>query len=153
MWLRQYALIAQQADTARAYLIRPHGEQRVVGYYALAAGSIEPQDASDRLAAGAGRHPIPVIVLTRLGVDVRDQRRGLGAELMYDAFLQTAAVADRVGARALLIHAESPTAAAFYRRVDPAFEELPGDPLQVILLMKDLRGGIRKAAKREIGGG
>lgn len=145
-WLRDYALIAQQADTARVYVIRPHGEQRVCGYYALAAGSIEPEEASPRLARGTGRHPIPVVVLTRLGVDLRDQERGLGSELVYDAFLQTAAIADHVGARALMIHAETPDAAAFYRRLDPAFEQLPGDPLQIVLLMKDLRTAIKKAA-------
>jgi ribosomal protein S18 acetylase RimI-like enzyme len=145
-WLRSYAVVAQQADTARVYVIRPDGEQRVAGYYALAAGSIEPDEASVRLSRGTGRHPIPVVVLIRLGVDVRDQGRGLGSELVYDAFLQTAAIADRVGARALMIQAESPRAAAFYRRLDPAFEELPGDPLQIVLLMKDLRRAIQDAA-------
>jgi GNAT superfamily N-acetyltransferase len=146
-WLRDYSLIAQQADTARVYVIRPRSKQRVAGYYALAAGSIEPDEASVRLARGTGRHPIPVVVLTRLGVDLRDQRRGLGSELVYDAFLQTAAIADRVGARALMIQAESPRAADFYRSLDPAFEELPGDPMQIVLLMKDLRAAIRKATK------
>jgi hypothetical protein len=79
-------------------------------------------------------------------VDVRDQRRGLGAELVYDAFLQAAAAGARVGARALLIHAETPDAADFYRRVDPAFEALPSEPLHLVLLMKDLRAAIRAAA-------
>ena len=105
-WLRKHALLAQQADTARVYVVRPHEEQRVAGYYALAAGSIEPDHGSARLAAGVGRHPIPVVILARLGVDLRDQRHGLGRELVRDALMQTAAVASRIGARALLIHAE-----------------------------------------------
>ena len=145
-WLRSFALIAQRADTARVYVIRPHDQQRVAGFYALAAGSVEVDEASNRLAKGVGRHPIPVVVLTRLGVDVRDQRQGLGAELVYDSFLQTMAVADVVGARALLVHAETSKAAAFYRRIDPAFAELPGNPLHIVLLMKDLRAAVRKAA-------
>lgn len=145
-WLRRYALIAQLADTARVYVIRPHGEKRIAGFYAIAAGSVEVEDARTRLSKGTGRHPIPLIVLTRLGVDLRDQGRGLGSELVYDAFLQAATVADIVGARALLIHAETPAAADFYRRLDPAFEELPGNPLHIVLLMKDLRAAVRKAA-------
>lgn len=149
MWLRQYALIAQRADTARVYVIRPHGEQRVAGYYAIAAGEIATEEASARLAKGTGAyHPVPLIVLTRLGVDIRDQARGLGSELVFDAFLQTASIADRVGARALLIHAETPRAASFYRRLDVAFEELPGNPLHIVLLMKDLRRAIRQASRR-----
>jgi GNAT superfamily N-acetyltransferase len=145
-WLRRFALLAQQADTARVYVIRPHGDRRVAGYYALAAGAVEGPDAPARLASGAGRHPILMIILTRLGVDLRNQGRGLGAELVYDAFLQTAAISERVGARALLIHAETAEAARFYTRIDPAFAPSPSDPLHLALLMKDLRAAIRKAA-------
>jgi len=146
-WLRKYALGAQQADTARVYFVRPHGERRVAGYYALAAGSVEPDLGSPRLTAGAGRYPVPVIILARLGVDLRDQRAGLGRELVRDAFLQTAAVADQVGARALVIHAETAEAATFYRRLDPAFEPATADPLQLILLLTDIRAAVRRAAR------
>ena len=147
-WLRRHALLAQQADTARVYVVRSHGERRVAAYYALAAGSVEPDLGSPRLAAGAGRHPIPVVILARLGVDLRDQRQGLGRELVRDAFLQTAAVAERIGARALLIHAETAEAADFYRRLDPAFEPSTADPRQLILLLKDLRAAVQRAATK-----
>ena len=152
-WLRQFAWQAQQSDTARVYVIRPHGEPRIAGYYAVAAGAIEPSLGTARLAAGAGRYPVPVVILTRLGVDLRDQGHGLGSELVRDAFLQTAAVAQRIGARALLIHAEDATAAAFYARLDPAFEPSRGDPLHLILLLKDLRSAIRRAAATKSGAG
>ena len=144
-WLRQYGLLAQQADTARVYVIRRHRERRVAGYYALSAGAVAPIEASRRLARGVGRHPIPVILLSRLGVDDRDQHRGLGTELVRDAFLQTASIADRVGARALLVHAETADAGRFYRRLDPAFEPGSTDPLHLVLLMKDLRRAVAKA--------
>lgn len=147
-WLRRYALVAQRADTARVYAIRPHGEKRIAGFYALAAGSVDVDDATTRLSKGTARHPIPVIVLTRLGVDLRDQGQGLGSELVYDAFLQTATVAELVGARALLIHAETTAVTGFYRRLDPAFEQLPGNPLHIVLLMKNLRAAISRAADK-----
>jgi hypothetical protein len=89
-----------------------------------------------------------VIILTRLGVDLRDQGRGLGSELIRDAFLQTAAIAHRIGARALLIHAETAEVRSFHVGLDPAFEPSPADPLQLVLLLKDLRAGIRDAAAR-----
>ena len=147
-WLRRYALLAQQADTARVYIVRPHGERRVAAYYALAAGSVEPDLGSARLTAGAGRHPVPVVILARLGVDLRDQRQGIGRELVRDAFLQTAAVAERIGARALLIHAETAEAAGYYRRLDPAFEPSNADPLQLLVLLKDLRAAVQRAARQ-----
>ena len=150
-WLKQYALLAQQADTGRVFVTCPHDEARVVGYYALSAGSIEPEAAPARVAAGTGRYPIPIVVLTRLGVDVSEQGRGLGSALVRDAFLQVAAVATRVGVRALMIHAGSPEAAAFYLRLDPAFVFVPGHPLHLCLLLKDLRKAIRQMPLRASG--
>lgn len=147
-WLRRHALLAQQADTARVYVVRPHRERRVAAYYALAAGSIEPDLGSARLAAGAGRYPVPVAILARLGVDLRDQRQGLGRQLVRDAFMQTAAVAERIGARAMLIHAETEEAAGFYRGLDPAFEPSTADPLHLILLLKDLRAAVQRGARQ-----
>jgi GNAT superfamily N-acetyltransferase len=148
LWLRRYALIAQQADTARVYVACRKGEASVAGYYALTAGSVAPEAAPARLARGVGRYPIPVVILTRLGVDLDEQGRGLGRALVRDALLQTASAATLIGVRALLIHAESAQAAAFYTRFDPAFEPSPSDPLHLVLLLKNIRAAIRAAAAR-----
>jgi GNAT superfamily N-acetyltransferase len=145
-WFRQYALQAQQADTARVFVACRRVDQSVAGYYALSAGSVEPDDATARLAAGTGGYPVPVVILARLGVDLREQGRGLGRALLRDALLQVAAVSTQVGVRALLVHAESPGAARFYTHFDPAFEQLPGDPLHLVLLLKNIRAGLRNAA-------
>jgi GNAT superfamily N-acetyltransferase len=145
-WLRRHALQAHRADTAKVYVICRGGTNDVVGYYALAAGSVSHEHAPPRLTKGIGRYPIPVIILTRLGVDVREQGRGLGSELVRDALLQSVSIAGRVGVRALVIHAETSDAATFYRRISSAFEASPTDPLHLVLLMKDLRQTISDAA-------
>ena len=145
-WLRRHALQAHRSDTCRVYVVCRAGGRAVVGYYALAAGSVSHEAATPRVTKGLGRYPVPVIILTRLGVDRTEQGRGLGSALVRDSLLQAAAIAERVGVRALLIHAETPEAAAFYQRIDDAFEASPTDPLHLILLMKDLRAAIRDAA-------
>lgn len=137
-WLRRYALQAQSAGTSRVYVTTAPGSPAVLGYYALAAGSVEPAGASGRLRKGIGRQPIPVVLLTRLGVDARVQGLGLGAALVRNALFRVSAAADVIGVRALLIHAESDRARAFYEHI-AEFEPSPTDPLQLILLMKDLR--------------
>jgi len=144
-WLRRHALQAHRADTAKVYVICRGGTNYVVGYYALAAGSVSHEHAPPRLTKGIGRYPIPVIILTRLGVDVREQGRGLGSELVRDALLQSVSIAGRVGVRALVIHAETSDAATFYRRISSAFEASPTDPLHLVLLVKDLRQTISDA--------
>jgi GNAT superfamily N-acetyltransferase len=150
-WLRSHALQAQRADTATVFVSCYRDTLRVAGYYALAAGSVGSEGVPARIAAGTGRYPVPVVVLARLGVDVRAQGRGLGKALLRDAFLQTAATAERVGVRALVIHAESERAVAFDQRVDAGFARMPFEPLHVVLLMKDLRKAIRKAAAQQVG--
>jgi GNAT superfamily N-acetyltransferase len=140
-WLRRHALLAQAAGTSVVYVACRSGERRVVGYFALAAGSVEPAVAPPRVAAGAGRYRIPVVLLTRLGVDREEQGHGLGRALLKEALLRTAAAADTIGARALLIHAESETARAFYLHL-AEFEPSPSDPLHLYLLIKDLRRAV-----------
>jgi GNAT superfamily N-acetyltransferase len=146
VWLRQHARQAHAAGGARVYVVCRSESRAVVGYYALAAGSVEHETAPPRITKGLGRYPIPVVILTRLGVDLSEQGRGLGSALLRDAFLQVAMIADKVGVRALLIHAETPAAAAFYQRLDDGFETSPTDPLHLLLLIKDLRRAIRDAA-------
>jgi GNAT superfamily N-acetyltransferase len=109
----------------------------VVGYYALAAGSVEPEQAPERIKKGLARHPVPVILLARLAVDRHEQGKGLGAALLKDALIRAAAAADEIGVRAVLVHAKDEDARAFYERFD--FEPSPTDPLHLYLLMKDLK--------------
>lgn len=146
LWLRDHGLQAHRSDTAKVYVVCSRDTRTVVGYYALASGSVLPQDAPPRMTKGTGRYPVPVLILTRLGVDLTEQGRGLGSALVRDALLQAASVAERVGVRALLIHAEGAHVVDFYRRIDPGFEPSPTDPLHVLLLMKDLRLAIADAA-------
>lgn len=140
-WLRRYALQAQRSGTSRVFVVIPDGSRSAVAYYALAAGAVEPAQASPRLRKGVGRHPIPVVILTRLGVDRSVQRLGLGAALVKDAFARVDRAADTIGVRALLVHAESETARAFYEHL-AEFEPSPTDPLHLVLLLRDLRRAI-----------
>jgi GNAT superfamily N-acetyltransferase len=144
-WLRRHARQAHQSDTVKVYVVCRADGQRVVGYYALAAGSVAHEALPPRVSKGIGRYPVPVVILTRLGVDVSEQGTGLGSALVRDALLQCALIAERAGVRALLVHAESERAAGFYRHLGIGFEPSPTDPLHLILLMKDLRRAIRDA--------
>lgn len=133
VWMRQVARQAQAADTARVYVIAD-GAGRVVGYHALAAAAVAPTDAPPTLLRRAGRGPVPVILLARLGVDVSAQGLGLGAALVKDAMVRAYRASRAIGARALLIHAESDAARAFSLHL-AEFEPSPTDPLHLILPM------------------
>jgi len=111
--------------------------ERVVAYYSLTAGSVEPADASERLAKGQGRQAIPVIVLARLAVDVTEQGRRLGEQMLLQALARSAEAAMLIGARAVIVHAKDAAARSFYERY--GFEPSPTHPLHLAVLMKDVR--------------
>lgn len=138
-WLTEHALQAHRAGLSRVYVIRDldHPVGRVVGYYAIAAGSIAPADAPRRLQ-GAGRYYQPVVILTRLGVDRSARGEGLGRALVVDALRRIATASEVIGVRALMIHCENDAARDFYLRL-AKFDASPTDPMHLLLLMKDLR--------------
>jgi GNAT superfamily N-acetyltransferase len=134
-WLKRFAWVNQQNEVSRTYVVqRGH---RVVGYYSIAAGSIDREDAPARVAKGLARHPVPIVLLTRLAVDGTEQGTGLGKALLKDALVRIAGAAEIVGARAVLVHAIDEEAAAFYRHF--GFESSPLNALHLMLHMKDLR--------------
>ncbi len=134
-FLKRFALANQKADSARTY-VACQG-LTVLAYYSLAAGAVEHADAPFRVGKGLARHPIPVMLLACLAVDLTWQGRGLGKALVKDALLRTAAAADIAGIRALLVHAKDDEARGWYEALE--FEPSPTDPYHLFLLMKDLR--------------
>ena len=57
------------------------------------------------------QHPVPVMILARLAVDLGHQRVGMGRALLKDALKRTAQAADIAGIRALLVQAMDEQAA------------------------------------------
>jgi GNAT superfamily N-acetyltransferase len=137
-WLKRFAWVNQQNEVSRTYVVQRGN--RVVGYYSVAAGSIDREDAPARVAKGLARHPVPMVLLTRLAVDNTEQGTGLGKALLKDALMRIAGAADIVGARAVLVHAIDEEAASFYRHF--GFEPSPVNDLHLMLLMKDLRAAL-----------
>jgi len=136
-YLRRFALTNTAAGTARTYVTTSDEERVVVGYYSLAAGSVQKAGVPERVAKGVPNHPIPVVLLAWLAVDRRFQGKGVGKGLMRDALVRALAAAEVVGVRAVLVHAKDEDAVKFYSQF--GFNPSPTDPLHLMLLIKDLR--------------
>ncbi len=134
-YLVKRAFDDQRAGKSRTYVVTSGAS--VVGYFSLAAGALAPPKASPRLAKGQGSQPIPVVLLARLAVDSEWQGSGLGEALLVEALARSAAAADVIGARAVLVHAVDERARSFYLKY--GFEPLPTDDLHLVMLMKDIR--------------
>ncbi len=135
-FLQRYALVNQKSYSAQTYVCCQRGV--VVGFYSLSVGSLQPQAAPPRVMQDMARHPVPVMLLARLAVDLAHQRQGLGQALLKDALLRTAQAADIAGIRCLLVHAKDDAGRRWYEGWE--FEPSPTDPYHLFLLLKDLKG-------------
>nr|WP_272907050.1 GNAT family N-acetyltransferase [Mycetohabitans sp. B2] len=128
-WLKRRALINHLSGASHTF-VAVDADQRVFGYYALAAGAVSHQQAT-----GAVRRnmpdPVPVMVLARLAVDLRAQGIKLGAALLQDAVCRVQAVSENVGVRALLVHALHERARQFYERY--GFQSSPVHSMTLML--------------------
>ncbi len=135
-FLIRFALQNQQTGSSRTYLALA-GEQ-IAGFYTLAVGQVEYEDAPPRLIKGLAHHPVPIMLLARLAIAMEWQGMGLGAGLLKDAMLRTLQAAEIAGIRAFAVHAKNDQARAFYEHFD--FVPSPADPYHLFRLLKDLRG-------------
>jgi len=139
LWFEKYALGNHRSGMTKVFVSTSSTEpNRVLGFYALATGGVEPSKMPTRVLKGIPKHEVPVIILARLATDQTVQGQGLGKALMVDAFRRIARITEDVGIRALLIHAKDQAARDFYLKI-AEFEPSPTDPLHLILLLKDLR--------------
>lgn len=138
-WLRRQALKNEASGASRTFVVC-FGKE-VVGYYALATGSVVRQEAPGKIKRKMPE-PIPVMVLGRLAVDRHWQGSGLGSSLLRDALFRTFNVSKQAGVRALLVHALSEDAKAFYLHY--GFLESPIDPMTLMLNLQDVRRYLEK---------
>ena len=140
-WLKKRALANNAQRGSRTHVVCDGA--RVVGFYALAAGSIEHEATPKPLTRNMPR-PIPAIVLARLAVDLDYQGRGIGAGLLQDATLRALKAAEEIAARVLLCHAIDEAARSFYLKF--GFVRSPIDDLT---LMLDL-GKVEQLLRRQV---
>jgi len=143
-FLIKYALQNQVGGGARTYVLTRG--KRVIGYYSLAPASVMPADAPARVTKGQGRYPVPVILMARFALDLKEQGKGYGKTLFRDALRRALAGAEAIGGRAFLVHAKDEEACAFYARF--GMEPSPTNPLHLFLLFKDIRKSLDAAQKK-----
>jgi len=110
-WLKKRALKNEGRGASRTFVVSEGGN--VIGYYALATGAVAQIDAPSKIRRNMPE-PIPVIVLARLAVDSRRQNQKLGEDLLQDAIKRILNASIDIGVKAILVHAITDRAKAFY---------------------------------------
>lgn len=134
-WLKKRALKNQNNGASRTFVICEN-KLRVVGYYALATGSVERIVAPKSFGRNMPES-IPVIVLGRLAIDEKFQCCGFGSGLLKDIMFRTLSIAKNVGIRGLLVHAISDQAKQFY--LSYGFQESLNGSMTLLLSIQNIR--------------
>ena len=134
-WLKRRAQTNQLSGGSRTFVVADQ-DNRVFGYYAMAAGAVAHQMATSAVRRNMP-DPVPVMVLARLAVDQRAQGMHLGASLLQDAVNRAVAVSLNAGVRALLVHALHDRAKLFYEHY--GFQASPVHPMTLMLRLNSAK--------------
>ena len=140
-WLKRRATTNQLSGASRTFVVADT-ENRVCGYYAMAAGAVSHAMAT----SGVRRNmpdPVPVMVLARLAIDHRAQGIQLGAALLQDAVNRAVTVSQNAGVRALLVHALHDRAKQFYEHF--GFQQSPQHPMTLMLRLNTAKSSASMA--------
>jgi GNAT superfamily N-acetyltransferase len=127
----------EKRDLGRTYVALAAIEQRVMGYYTLASGAISLEGLPAKEAKKLPRHPVPIVLLARLPVDVSAQGRGLGGMLLRDALARSVAISETLGTFAVVVDALDEEAKAFYEKF--GFLPLTDNAMRLFLPLSTIR--------------
>lgn len=136
-FLRIYAGQNQKTGVSRTFVAVRPGHKVVLGYYSLAAGSVNLGDLTDEQRKRLPRYPVPVATLGRLAVDTTVQGQGLGSELLVDALCRVNRADRSIGIHAVEVVAIDQSAKGFYLKY--GFTELRDDPHHLFISLKTVR--------------
>jgi len=145
LWLKRYALAAQQMDSARTFLpVVP--DSAVIGYFSLTMGSVQRADAPTKLVRGLPSYPVGIVLLARLAVDWKYQGGGMGGLLLAEALRKAVTAGEAAAARLVVVDAIDANAAQFYGRY--GFIAVPEHPTRLYRRLKDVRAS-RESARED----
>jgi predicted N-acetyltransferase YhbS len=131
----------EKRNLGRTYVALPEADQRVLGYYTLASGSIAAEGLPAKEAKKLLRHAVPVVLLARLAVDRSVHGRGLGGFLLRDALNRSLDLSEKLGIHAVVVDALDDEAKAFYERF--GFLPLRDDALRLFLPLSTIRSAAK----------
>lgn len=122
--------------------------ERILGFVTVSPGEVAGETVSEHAQRQLPSYPLPILRISRLAVDHRAQRRGIGKLLLRFAFGLALQLRDRFGCVGVLVDAKV-TAIPFYRKLGfrplEAIQGTLGDrpePLPIFLAIRRIAAAV-----------
>ena len=135
-YLRRFARQHAESKISRTYVGAK--DERILGYYCLAMSAIRKEQLPAQHQKRFPNYPVPMARLARLGVDQRQQGKGLGKLLLMDALYRCYRLSEEIGSVGVVVDAKHERAQSFYRQFN--FESFPESPLTLWLPIAAIAG-------------
>jgi len=136
LYIRKWALLNQQEDIGRTFVLVRSQQPRVWGYYTISTSKIAKASLPIPEQSSAN-YPVPAILVGKLAVDRRVQGKDLGEFLLMDALYRCRLIAEQIAVRGVEVDALDEQAETFYRQY--GFQRLTDRPLHLYLSMGVIR--------------
>lgn len=137
-FLSKHALENDRNGYGKTFILEDDGF--IVGFFTLCSSSIKFEEFPTTNSHHLPRYPIPCIRIARLAVQKESQGKGIGKELLKQAFLRILNVATTVGVRLIVVDAKE-SSKSFYEKY--GFMRLKNDKLTYYLLVDTLIEAIK----------
>jgi len=135
-FIRLHATQYERRHLGRTFVAVENGNPRVDGFYTISAGAVAFETLPDQVRRKLPRHPIPVLHLGRLAVDLRCRGMHLGETLLLDALHRSYKLAQTLGIFAVEVTAIDQSAKSFYLKY--GFVPLLDDPQHLYMSIKTI---------------
>lgn len=139
-FLSGYALKNDQLGIGKTFVaVNPEG--KIGGYFTLAIAQISFQEIPDEYKIRLPKYPVPAIRIARLAVNKDMKGKGLGKDLLKQAFLKIVQVSDITGVYFILVDAKE-SSKTFYEHY--GFIKLNDNELSYFMLVDTVKKAIEE---------
>jgi ribosomal protein S18 acetylase RimI-like enzyme len=137
LYLKRYARQNHRKDLGRTFVALEKGSRKVAGYYTLSMAQMNLTDIPETRRKHLPKYPVPAVRLARLAVAADRQGKGLGAELLMDAFHRAVFATRSVAAMAMIVDVQDEQGRGFYQKY--GFMTLEGEGNRLFLPIETIR--------------
>ena len=142
-FLRSLVSQYEKRNLGRTYVAFRDEDPRVLGYYTIASGAVAFEDLPAEGTKKLPRHPVPVVLIARLAVDLSVQGQRLGEKLLIDSLARSVDLSTKLGIHAVVVDAVDQKAKAFYEKY--LFKALLDSELHLYLPIATIAAALSKS--------